>query len=424
MKYIKIRKVLIGCALLFVTGCQVRTTPSVPVEASRTMRENSVSTAATEGPTLAVLPTFSPNFTFTTSTSLPPLADEQVFHAWQTQVALATPIRTPVVPKVANEFPRAHVMDGNIYSVNSEGVQEEILIPNEFTLLDGNGIISSPAFVPKTHLLLFNIYRCGPKKGRYLYRECIISLYSFNRDTREIDTIAENIGGNEMSLEDGNFEISPNGQYVSVAGDGHIDIYFRSSEHFKIAYPDAITYYITSSGEYLPKQYWLPDSSGLVIVRAADHESNEPATPPARYVVFRYSIGDGETAELTLDKSIIWDSQRDNWCISPDRNWIVFAGNETGDRTEEGFYYLGNLNDGHTQAFTPTHWSTLTTCAWSADSKHFVFVEFGVIASVDGQMFPVGGHFERWIDSKHYYYTVMEESIDSTRTYIGEIRDK
>lgn len=241
-------------------------------------------------------------------------------------------------------------------------------------------------------------------------------------DTRKIDVIAENISGNSMSFDDGNFEVSPNGKYLSAAGAGHVDIYVYSAGHFKIAYPNAINYFITRSGEYLPKQYWLPDSTGLMIVRAADNESNEPATRPALYVVYRYTIGDKKAIQLPLDKSIVWDQQRDNWCVSPDRNWIMFAGNETGDRRDESFYYLGNLNNGHTQAFTSSYRSPLDVCGWGPDSKHFAFTnDIAVIGSVDGTVFPIGGTFAGWIDSTHYYYTVMEQGIDSTTTYIGEI---
>jgi hypothetical protein len=241
-------------------------------------------------------------------------------------------------------------------------------------------------------------------------------------DTREIDIIAENISGNSMSFDDGNFEISPNGRYISVAGAGHIDIYLISSGHFKTAHPNAMKYFITSSGEYLPKQYWLPDSTGLIIIRAADHEHNEPATPPALYVVFRYIMGNGQAVQLPLDKSIIWDQQHDNWCVSPDRNWIVFAGNETGDRSDESFYYLGNLNNGYTQAFTSSAWSPLKVCGWSPDSKHFAFTgNIAVIAAVDGNIFPIGGTFAGWIDSTRYYYTVMKQGTDSIQTYVGEI---
>jgi hypothetical protein len=401
-----------------ITGCQVKNIRFAPTESDITTQQPSAPRMIAASET--ALPTFTNSFMSSEPT---PLADQRTFVAWQTQVALATPVRTPVIPTNIGNFPQAYTQDGTIYFINADSSQEEVLSSNETAILSGNGLITSPTFVPGTKLLLFNTFLCGPQKGLYVYAECKIGLYSFNIDTRKIDVIVENISGNSMSFDDGNFEVSPNGKYLSVAGDGHIDLYIYASGYFKIAYPNAISYFITRGGEYFPKQYWLPDSTGLVIVRAADNESNEPATPPALYVVDRYIIGEKQAVQLSLDKSIIWDQQRDNWCLSPDRNWIVFAGNETGDRRDESSYYLGNLNNGHTQVFTASYFSPIQVCGWSPDSRYFAFTsDIAVIASVDGKIFPIGGHFEGWIDATHYYYTVMEPGRGLT-TYIGEINN-
>jgi dipeptidyl aminopeptidase/acylaminoacyl peptidase len=267
---------------------------------------------------------------------------------------------------------------------------------------------------------VFNTYLCGQKKGLYDYADCKIGVYSIDVDMGKINPIAENISGNSMW--NCNFEISPDGKYVSVSGAGQINIYFLSSGNFKVAYPNMLTYYVTTSDEYLPKQYWLTDSSGLIIIVAAEHESNEPATPPALYVAFRYSIGDKQAVQIPFDKFIMWDFQSDTWCISPDRNWILFAGNDTGDRRDASLYYLGNLTDGHTQAYSITDWP-LYFCKWSPDSRHFAFTNtIGFIGSVDGSLpIPVGGHFLEWIDSSHYYYMVIDNTPGTSTIYIGTI---
>jgi hypothetical protein len=238
-----------------------------------------------------------------------------------------------------------------------------------------------------------------------------------NTDSGKIENVVGNLSGTHGR----SFEVSPNGMYVSVAGSGHIDIYTFSSGHFKIARQNAFSYYITPPDEYLPKQYWFPDSSELIIIRAVDNESNDPSTPPALYDAIRYTVNDEKTTKISLDKFILWDKQYDNWCISPDRNWMLFAGNNTGDRRDESLYYLGNLTNGQTRLYTFDLGPLLSFCKWSPDSKHFSFTNMlGLIGSVDGSLpVPVGGSFLEWIDATHYYY--MVDGKDGTKTYIGEI---
>lgn len=417
----------------------------------------------------APLPTFSfPSVSATPASTTrvgpTPLVNKQVMDAWRTQIAQATPIRTPVARTNLEKFPAVAVQDGNLffrrragysvkltgsgkdrdpvlsddgrkivfyrgetydnlYFINSDGSRNQAILTNETPLLIGKGEIYSPAFVPGTHILLFNTYLCGPKKGLYDYADCSISVYSLDTDTGEIHIVAENIEGNAMRSS--NFEISPDGQYVSVAGMGHIDLYGFSSGHFEIAYRNVITYSITPPDEYLPRQYWLPDSSGLIMIPAADGQYNEPATPPALYIAFRYTIKEKQTVKIPLDKFIVWDVEADSWSISPDRNWILFAGSETNMRGDYSLHYLGNLIDGHTQAFGEIGWP-LYDCTWSQDSKHFALRNGtpSFIGSVDGSpIVTVSGSFDTWIDTTHYYYKVFGDTSGTTKVYIGEISD-
>jgi Tol biopolymer transport system component len=381
-----------------------------------------------------------------------------------TQNALATPIRTPV-GHVTAHMPNAYIKDNNIYFQSSEGQpvqltssgkdrdpilsddgqkiafyrgeandninyinsdsgQEYGFIVSETPLLTGKGEIVSPTFVPGTHMLLFNTYLCGPRLGLYDGADCTAGVFSIDTDLGKVETVVNNLSGS--SWRDRNFEISPNGKYVSVAGSGHIDIYAASSSHFKLAYPNVINYYITTPDEYLPAQYWLPNSSGLIAILAADGEYNDPADPPSQYTAYRYTIKDKQGVQLLLDKFMI---RGDGWSISPNRNWMLFTGNDSGYYAwqDEALNYLVNLNDSHTQAYEGIGWP-LSNCQWSPDSKHFVSSTntfAGFIGSVDGSTpIPVGGSFLEWIDNTHYYYAVWENTIDTTRYYIGEIPSK
>lgn len=384
---------------------------------------------------------------------------DSIIRTWATQNALATPIRTPVIRAENEKLPNAYTENGNLYFrtntgqilqltnsgkdrdpilsddgqkiafyrgedagnfhvIDSNGGQDKTIIVSEMPLLIGHGIIVFPTFVPGTHTLLFNTYLCEGDQHLYDAPDCSIDLYNLNTDTKTIESIVENLSGAYGR----SFEISPNGKYVSVAGSGHIDIYAVSSEHFKIAHPNVLSYYITPPDEYLPKQYWSPDSSELIIVRAADNESSDPSTPPALYDAFRYTLKDGNAMKISLDKFILWDKQYDNWCISPDRNWILFAGNDTGDRRDGSLYYLGDLVNGQTRVYTYDPGPLLYFCKWSPDSKHFSFTNMlGLIGSVDGGLpVPVGGSFLEWVDATHYYYLV--DSTEGSRIYLGEIK--
>lgn len=406
-------------------------------------------------PTYSVIPTQTPVVT--------PLVNKPLIDAWQTQIALETPVRTPITPIRNDKLPRVYIEEGNLYfqnsldqsvqltnsgkdrdpilsddgkkiafyrgeasdnlhSINSDGSQEQTIIASETPLLVGKGEIKSPTFIPGTHLLLFNTFLCAPSKGLYDFPDCKIGVYSLDADTKNINKVVENISGN--SMRNSNFEISPDGNYVSVAGEGHINIYYISSGQLKIAYPNVLTYYITLDDEYLPKQYWFPDSSGLIIICAADNEYNEPAGPPWSYVPFRYIIGSNLATQISLNKTILLDVQRDDWSISPDRKWILFASNETGDLRDEILVYLGNFVNGSTQAYSETEWP-LYWYKWSPDSRHFAHTNaIGFIGSVDELPVPIGGHFMEWIDATHYYYMVIDNTANTTLIYKGEIDNK
>ncbi len=83
----------------------------------------------TDIPTPTLLPTFTPDSLATfiplpipsldpkyLPTSPPtPLINQQAIKAWQTQIAIATPIRTPITPSKTEIFPKVYIKDGNLY---------------------------------------------------------------------------------------------------------------------------------------------------------------------------------------------------------------------------------------------------------------------------------------------------------------------
>jgi hypothetical protein len=354
---------------------------------------------------------------------------------WLTQDAFATPIRTPVTPVWASS-PEYVSDDGQkivfyqddrhetVYAANADGSNKQLIIKSEALPLLGQGEVKALTFVPKTHIVLFNTYLCNQEKHLYDASDCTVGIYSADTDTGEIDQLLAGLSGNTMH--DRNFEVSPDGRYISVANSGHIDIYdlwFSGSDDVHLAYQNAIMYSLTQPDEYLPGQYWLPDSSGLIAV-VATNGSNDPGTPPSSFAVFRYEVS-GTAIKIPLDNKYITRytySMHNYWSISPDRNWIFFAGEDKGDGKDEVLYYIGDLTSGHTQVYEPEIWD-MYFFEWSPDSKHFAFTKsIGFIGSVDGSFVPVGGEFIEWIDASHYYYHAMEGwGPQRTQTYIGTL---
>jgi Tol biopolymer transport system component len=229
---------------------------------------------------------------------------------------LATPIRTPV-RHVTVHTPIAYIKDNNIYfqnsegqpiqlthsgkdqnptlsddgqkivfyrgekkddaySINADGSNEQLIITIKSLPVLGQGEIRALTFVPDTHFLLFNTYLCNPHVFLYNASDCTVSTYSVDTDTGRISGLLAGLSGNAM--QERNFENSPDGRYISVATSGYIDIYYLSSEPLDshVAYQNAIVYLRTEPDEYFPRQYWLPDSSGLMAIVPTD-KSNEPA---------------------------------------------------------------------------------------------------------------------------------------------------
>ncbi len=441
--------------IIALTACG----PAIPLPAVVNTTPTSTKNHGIESPvstaTYPPLPTFTP-YPFIPvpfPTFYPtPLINKQVFESWLTQNAISTPIRMPIA-QIEFNSPRVYIKDGNLYfqdsngeaiqitdsgkdqypilsddgqkvvfyrgenydnlySINTDGSNEQLLVTSKSLPTLGQGEIKAPTFRPNTHYLLFNTYLCNPRPSGPSYNapDCTVGIYGVNTDTGDLTQIIAGLSGN--TSHERNFEVSPDGQYISVASLGHINIY-RGSD---MIYQNAIIYNITRPDEYLPRQFWLPDSSGLLAIVAINS-----GFPPESYAVYRYKLGE-IAAQVSLNIPIV-RTHGDTSCVSPDRNWILFAGKE-GGQLSNVWTYLGNLNNGQTQAFDENGWY-LYDCQWSPDSRHFVSTKntINFIGSIDGALpVPVGGYFWGWIDNTHYYYLVtINGDSTSTKVYIGEI---
>lgn len=307
--------------------------------------------------------------------------------------------------------------DNHVYSINADGSNEQLIIKSQLLPILAQGDIKALTFVPNTHFVLFNTYLCNESKALYNAPDCSVGVYSVNADSGEISTVVEGLSGNKTNSR--NFQISPEGKFISVAAAGYLDLYYFSSGYSDITYPNAIQYYRTTPDEYLPDQYWLPDSSGLVAVTTLS-KTHEPGTAPSPYAVLRYTIKDGQVIQIPFELPIVFNSGC-NYSVSPDRNWIFYLSDENSQEIKMPTLYLGNLNNGHSQSI---EWEFNIDCPgpsiprWSPDSKYYAFEKN--LFAVDGTLIPIDGHFSGWIDSKHYLY-LTKEGQSPWKTHIGEI---
>jgi len=313
-------------------------------------------------------------------------------------------------------FYRGEAFD-NVYSINADGSKEQAIIRNQSLPVLGRGDVEALTFVPNTHFLFFNTYLCNASKALYNAPDCTVGIYSVDIDSGEISELVSGLSGNGTQTR--NFEVSPDGKYISVAASGHIDIYSLYMQWIDISKQDVIPYNRTIPDEFLLLQYWLPDSSGLIAILPSDIY-NEPATPPHTFTAWRYTIANkvdnGAAVQILIDPPIVFNSAC-NFSVSPDRNWIFYI----SDRIPS--LYLGNMNDAHSQAY---NWENgcpsllVASPQWSPDSQHFAWQ--GTIVAVDGTSISIDGDFIGWIDAKYYFYSAIENN--GVKIHIGEINGK
>lgn len=307
-----------------------------------------------------------------------------------------------------------------LYAIDSKGGQEQLIINVSALAVQDGGQIKALTFIKNTHILLFNIYICGERHGMYADANCFVHTYIVDADSGKTEEIGQRVSG--VGFDDGNFALSPNQKYLSIAGSGHINVFSFSAGHFKLAYFGAFTYSMTRGYEFLPYQYWLSDSSGLIIVSAGMSESNAPPDPPIFYDIFRLKLG--QKAEQLTFKAIITRYSDCIFSISPDRNWILFLGSQTKERVRMPSLYLGNLRDSSLKALdlqlegdcpNPSY----SASRWSPTGQYYGYGN--AVIGLDGSIIKLDGSFVDWIDATHYSYIAFGQDGKMVLTYIAEI---
>lgn len=298
--------------------------------------------------------------------------------------------------------------NNKVYSIRADGTEEKLLIDTMTLRKLSQGEVKGITFIPGSTDFLFNTYLCNiPLPGAYDPVECVVGLYKMDFFSGKIHRVVTGLSGNR--LHDRNFAISPNGQFLSVAASGHVDVYVASGGRYEIIKRDAITYLRTLPVEYLATQYWFPDSSGFVSV-IANSGYYGLLEYPSTFAAYRYNLGDDRPVLIPLDPMMRSNPALDlDWALSPDRNWIFYHGRSSN--------FLGNLSTGATTAF-PLY-NRADNIKWSPGSQYFLFYE--ELYSVHGSQMPVPashiGYSAIWLDDTHYLYNNMEASSPQESNY-------
>ena len=275
---------------------------------------------------------------------------------------------------------------------------------NEFTG------ITSFAFIPSTHNLIFNtgLYPAGGESHGHLNKD----LFFVNTDTGEIKQLRAPDQG-------GNFLASPDGKKIAVQTIDHVDVIDMQGKLLLgnlVARPPIDEYYGISWTE----MSWTPDSKELIILPS----KTDPAAAgiPIIRMVWRFPLdGSSQGIEIKLNPP----PSDSAFSISPDGNWIAYTYTMriaamanwlpelvTWDSEKPVGIYLGNLRDGTSKLICTPSVSQISDLDlptyyydWSPDSTHFIVEDYNMrpyIGDLQGEIasFPRG--FVAWIDTNRY----------------------
>jgi len=276
--------------------------------------------------------------------------------------------------------------DGNIYSINTDGTQKQVIVPSNWSAsLEAGTFMGVLNFVPQTHLLFFEAMLCKDKSSVSL---CSTTIFLADVDTGKIKKLADldlALQNHDANIQD-NIRFSPDGKMMAVGTAENIKIYTLDG---KIIRQNILPFKPSKSEAPFPSLFWLPDSSALIAALPNTLCYTSALGYTVAYTVWQYSLKGNSTFQTPFTPPII-----DTFEVSPDGNWIVYYG---GLPSAEYEIYLGNLVDGGTKAIGQ---EDRRYFSWSPDSKHFIRGS-GVVISLDKP--PVYGVVgASWIDSNHF----------------------
>jgi len=299
--------------------------------------------------------------------------------------------------------------DSNRYSINTDGTDERIVIPNDWLDSFETGTTwGGSNFIPSTHQLLLATILCKSQKWG---SPCSMSLFLADTDTGKIRKLADFGLAYQQNSQNKNVKVSPDGKMVAVGTMDGVDIITLNGKIIR----DNMFPYKPSTGDdvLFPSLFWLPDSSGLIVALPDTLYNDHAFHDLSAHSIWRYTIKNNIATQIPLDPS----PMADTFQVSPDGNWIVYGG--------YGYdlpVYLGNLADGHIQIFKND--LQYFRFSWSPDSQHFIAETAGSsLGTVDVPSFAFILTCQadgEWIDAGHFTCFPPEKSSNPRRR-IAEI---
>jgi dipeptidyl aminopeptidase/acylaminoacyl peptidase len=297
--------------------------------------------------------------------------------------------------------------------INADGTGEQALVSAASLITLGYYEFCEPdsmAFVPGTHLLLFNTgcFRPDDPKRRYLHSRPNNDLLIVDAETGEIkQLVAIGQGGNYLS--------SPDGKLIAIQTPDHIEVITTQGQTVR---RNLLTYPANDDYRGIPMS-WTKDSRELIVVPPIPvSEIPDNKILPVLRTVWRYALDGRPGVEIRLNPPPVGEALS----ISPDGSWIAYSYElgygainwNPGPGIVVGMY-LGNLQDGTSQLlFTPQPESTGyrdvpdSYYGWSSDSVHFIAHDGRdrlFLGSIHREIASLGdGTILGWIDNKYYLF--------------------
>jgi hypothetical protein len=286
--------------------------------------------------------------------------------------------------------------DGNEdipYSIDSDGTNERAVMPRDWLdSLEPGTEKNVFGFIPHTHQLLLLTYLCEPQAPE---SPCRVRLFVADTDTGEINGLADfDLPYYDPSY-DRNIEVSPNGEMIAVGTIDGTDILTLDGKVIR----ESILPYKPSTGVLYPSLFWLPDSSGLVILLPDKIYDSVAYDNVVAYTVWRYFIEDNVIVEMPIDIPPMASEIE----ISPDRKWGVYGGFGDAERS----LYLADLTTGIVQIFGEDGQPSFS---WGPDSRHFVYgTALQKMSTVEDPFSAITiCGYGKWVDASHFICIIDE----------------
>lgn len=421
-------RTLILLLAIFLTACSPAMTPtatSSPMSAS-VIKTSHPALTLTVTPTLVPLPAVLPKFPLDGYVMLFIKDSDLYFKDGQNTHLKLTHIggkHTGQYTAILSDDQEKVVFfrEGNykdVYSINTDASLEQLIVKDR-PLAEYTGVYSQ--FIPNTHILLFNTYECE-KQGETT--PCATGLSSVDTDTAEIkELVKPDKAGLYTTLS--NFSASPNGKMIAVEYPGYIDILDINGKAIHrnvIPYTPSIPTY--GGFSLLPSIYWLPDSSGLIVI-VPDGVAFVAGFDVPAYSVWRYEMDTAAATRISLTPSLVNLPvvTCGGYQVSPDGKWILYYGSEDYTRDPLGgtySLYIGDLHNGQVQRYDKLYcWGG---GGWGPDSRHFSYGDrLGVVGKPSiAIMF---SQLNVWVDGFHFVFADNNPKPSETKTLMAEMKE-